>query len=584
MDMNNRNLCVGTYFFLALLVFCVIHIGYAVAEGDSDGTDEEIEVDGDAGGGFPWNEVHGFVMIESGYKVEEPFNITLCKQVKWQSEGEDGPNYYASGYIFGELRGILWDDDPEPSFLISREELEEHKSENDDDVNTTVYILGEYVRSGTGTDEVRKAYREIKVQRPNHAPVPIARITDSDEDEMGYWENWTTVDADTTDEIVYYIDLAGVDLKFYLTASESWDQDGDNITDVQWDLDGDGEFGKRSNERKMNTTVYLGEGDHTLGLIAGDGYKYSEPLDIRIIVRQPIRYPDLTIKSVEVINKNGEEFIEKGDHCSVIAFVKNMGDIEYSEGFDVYFEYWHIDTNPEPHWNELGAVRITGRMGVNGLKLVEIPWDTEQSFYTLGTYVFRSTVDPGNVIQELRELNNQLESENTSLLDGGCNNTPELRIKNIEISSYFVEIHENINITVTLTNSGTVSALYVDVHYFIDGVEEFFKTIEHIDAGGEGSLSFLYTPPDVDPYATEDETHDVYFTIHDDGSLVETSEDVAIITVVQPPPPPPPQPNGTAEKEFPLVYVIAGSTVVAISAITFAVVHIQKKRKGEIIW
>ena len=498
----------------------------AGADDDTGGTDPDISVEGNPGGGFDWNEVHGFVMSEDGTKVDEEFNITLCQEVKWRNDGEDGPNWYPSGHIFGELTNIEWDETPEPSILIPREELEENKGEDDDTVNTTVYILGKYMRDNPhGDDEARKAYKKIQVQRPNNAPNAVAMVTIDDEYGNGMWDNWTTVETNNGEEIVYYIDSDGASVKIYLNASESWDKDGDNITEYIWDYDGDGEFGKVSNERKVNTTYWLGEGDHNLGLIVGDGNKVNEPpLDIKIVVRQPIRYADLMIQDLEVVNTNGQEEIYKGDRAIVRAQVKNNGDNKSTEQFDVYFEYWNRDQYEAPNWLELGSLTWTDDIEVNQLKLIETPWDTGFGDYDPGTYSFRATVDYLEQVKELREQNNMFpaegddrDAENVSLLANPDEGDPNINIVDVAVSKDTARVNEVVWVNITLENTGTGNARYVDIHYYIDNVNQYYKTIDLLEKDTEWTEPFVFS-------GDSNNTFKVKLEVKDDGITVETSD------------------------------------------------------------
>jgi hypothetical protein len=503
---------------------------------DKGGTDKDIEVEGDAGGGFDWNTLHGFVMIENGYKVDEEFNVTFCTEVKYKENGEDGPNWYAAGHTFGSKENIKWDDDPEPEYTISREDLEEHKSEGDDTVNTTVYILGKYIRENPhGPDEARKAYKKITVMRPNHAPKAVAMITNSDENEKGMWDNWTTISSNDHGEIVYYIDSAGVSVKFYLNGSASTDQDGDEITGYRWDLDGNGKFGEESRERKMNTTVYLGEGDWLLGLIADDGNKYTDPpLDIRIVIRQPIRYPDLSVQNIQVVNKNGQTDIVKGDRCAIIAEVKNVGDKESTDPFDVQFQFWNRNDSPnEPSWQDfdLGTVRFTDPINVNGLKLIEYTWDTGSYMFYPAIYSFRAIADSSQEMKELREHNNyfplegeEMEAENITLLPNDGGGEADIVVVGTTLSKTEAGVNEVVWINITLRNDGDGNAQWVDIHYYIDGTWVAFKTVEMLEKeGGEWTEAFVFT-------GDSNKTFRIKFEVKDDGEIIHTV-DAGVIRV-----------------------------------------------------
>jgi len=124
---------------------------------------------------------------------------------------------------------------------------------------------------------LRQAYREITVHRWNDAPVPVVMITESDEQGIGNWDNWTRVEASDHEEITYYLKGEQDHIQFYFNASGSWDPDGDTVTDFRWEVEY-GNDGCIQHESVMNTTVNLTEGDHVLSLAVGDGEKISESL------------------------------------------------------------------------------------------------------------------------------------------------------------------------------------------------------------------------------------------------------------------------------------------------------------------
>jgi len=148
-------------FLFVVISFLLMSTG---AQGDSGGTDSNIQVDGYAGGSgeFSWNDIHAFVIWEDDSKIDDKFNVTICERVVWDS-GES--KYRPAGHIFGQLSDIIWYDDPEPRFKLSKEEFIEYKN----DKNLTVYILGEYLRNDV---EERQAYQDIVITIPG----PTAEI------------------------------------------------------------------------------------------------------------------------------------------------------------------------------------------------------------------------------------------------------------------------------------------------------------------------------------------------------------------------------------------------------------------------
>lgn len=559
-----------------------------VAGEESGGTDTQIKIYGEAGGGgdFTWKTIHGMVLEESGDKSDEPFNVTICEGVKYV-EGK----YQTTGYVYGELNEIIWYDDPEPEFTISDEDFDNHKE--DDGLNLTVSILGEYWREEPGYSELRQAYKEVQITRPNNAPKAVAMIANADPDGNGQWDNWTTIKNNDHGEVVYYIDSEGLSVQFYLNASASTDEDGDNITDIRWDFIPYGSFGEESRERKMNTTVFLGEGDHTLGLIVGDGDKYSAVLDIKIIIKQPIRYPDLTVTEIQVENKNAAEDIYKGDRCAILAHVKNIGDndTDSDTSFDVYFEYWYRDTSPDtPVWEELGSIRITETLGVNQLKLVDILWDTGIADFVQGVYSFRATADYNDEMKELREQNNMFppegedkSAENITLLEEIDGGDPDISIVKVEQSLTDAAVNELVWINITLKNTGTGDARYVDIYYYVDNALQYYKTIDNLPADGtEVTEDFVFSG---DTNNTSPGFR-IKLEVRDDGSVIDTTDTLTVrVTGGGPKPPPPPPPNGGGEdgsglnENIPIVIL----AVVIVAGLGGAGFFFMKK-KDEDVW
>ena len=590
MNAQNKNISVMIV-FASLLLSGFVWIPITAEGEDSGGTDSNIWIDagaGGTGGADDWRDAHGFVIIDNDVKRDDEFDVVICEDVKYDSTEE---KYKASGHIFGEMSGIVWDDDPEPTITISMEDFDAYKY---DAVNLTVYVLGEYLnQDGPGPDEVRQAYKELLVQRPNHAPKAKAQITNSDENENGMWDNWTDVETNDHGEVVYYIDSESSYVKFYFNASISTDQDGDEITVVNWDLDGDSAFGKESNERKMNTTVFLGEGDHNLGLIVGDGNKLSSVLDIHIIVKLPIKYPDLTVQDIQVVNKNGEGNIEPGDRAAIMAHVKNIGDIETNadSSFDVLFEYWFRDESPdEPIWIELGIENVDETIEVNQLKLVEFPWDISNDF-TPGVYSFRATVDYSQEIKELREQNNMfppegedMSAENFTVEEGEYLGDPIINIVSVTQSNglEIVNVNELVYLNVTLKNTGDGDARYVDIYYYVDNSFQYYQTIDNLPADQtEVTTSFAFSGD-----TNNTSGFKVKFEVRDDGLVIDTTDTLTIRVqggsgggTIPDDPEPPKDESGGIDENLPLI-IVAVVVIGGLGAAGF----VFMRKKDEDVW
>ena len=416
----------------------------------------------------------------------------------------------------------------------------------------------------------------MTVTRPNHAPSPVFEITNIDDDDNTDW-NWSLVEISDT-ELIYYIFLDDVDVKFMVNASFSTDDDGDEVTEFRWDLDGDGEFGGESNERKMNTTFFKGEGDHTIGLMVGDGDKYSDPIDLIITIRQPIRYPDLDLFDFDVVNRNGQDEILQGDRLSLDAYVRNSGEEKYEGSFAILYEFWNMDSSPDPSWQEIGI--LTGEEGleVNAFKIIQQDFDTNADGIVPGPYAFRATVDIYDSVDELRELNNQREVFNVTITENcdGCDGDTEFEFVSIVIEESPIWKSNVTNIHVTIQNSGEYTAQWVDLKYIVDGMDEIMTTFPVLDPDEEGSFTFVFTESVANTYP-------IHFVILDNGDIRRTSDQV-FVEVIEPPIVI--RENVTTNKtadEFPYLIVGAGAILIIVPGVS-AIFWTHKKKDDDDVW
>lgn len=539
------------------------------ANGDDSGGEAKVYAAAGGSGEFSWNVIHGFVMEkQEGEKYNGTFNVTICEYVKY---GEP------RGYIFGTLNDIHWYDDPEPRIECSKEELDEYGNP-DGKGNYTVYAVEWYNDTSNPGDPVNiSGWVKVDIMKPNHAPVPVAWIVDCDEEGNGNWSGWKNTSAGE-DGLIYYVGSDSVSVKFYLNASASWDPDGDNITEYRWDLDENSKFGEYAAEKRMNTTATYGVGGHTIGLMVADGMTWSKVLDIHITIRTPEKHPDLTIISITVENMEVEKSrIEKMDRAKVIAYVKNIGDNSTQHSFDVLFEYRFMDTNED--YQPLDSIRVTEVLSPNKIVGVDIPWDTGSEDIIPGNYTFRAVVDVNDEIRELDETNNEKESGEVELYRSSeSGGTPVLSIDNISLSKTRARVNEVVYINVTLTNSGDGDAKYVDIHYYLDGVQQTYLTIDRLKAGEEKTKTFVFS-------GDTDGTFHLKFTVRDDGAVVETSPTYTVVVYkesTEPPAPPKPEDNSTTTSigDY-LPYLVVG---VVLAAGAGGGAFFYMKKKEEDIW
>ena len=416
---------------------------WVLVKEECGGSDNDIEVYGmaDGGGEFAWNDIRGFVISEDGLKIKEEFNVTVCKDISW----EDG-DWRPSGFIFGELHGIHWDEQPAPRITISEEDFENYKQ---DEKNLTVYIYGEYEHPTLGH---RCAYEQILVQKPNHAPIAVAWVA-----EVG---NWTWVDLSESSKPTLMKDPNNELFKLCFNASESWDPDGDNISSYAWDLDGDDRFGQFHDEKKMNGSAYYDAGTYHLGLMVGDGNKHSHILDFTIYVIHPIRKPDLTPMNISCENQDpGKQNYDVGDAIIISSLVKNIGNNVTKSPFDVLFEYSRDDGAT---YTYLANITVQDNVSPNEFRNLTWLWDTNLGELTPGNYSIRVTVDSNDDIREESEDNNT----NTLIIHLEDNISPTITIT-------FPENGAVVNGTIAISGTALDNVGIVKVEYRIPGSNQW---------------------------------------------------------------------------------------------------------------
>ncbi len=567
-----------TGLFVVILIMCSISIADIStdgrARGESGGTDANIGISAEAGGSFfQWNQVHGMVINEDGVKIDDPFNVTVCVSIV-----EVNGTYESQGHIFGELNRIRWDDDPEPSITVSSPEYFTYAGENDHSL--TVYVLGNYQREIQNETENRQAYNTIVIYRPNEAPEAIASIAGFPIEGEENWTEWKNTDNKThfndMGEFVYYIDETDDLLRLHCNASNSRDPENDDIIRWSWDLYDDGSFGELAFERKMNTTVALGRGDHVIGLKVFDGRNWSEVLEIPILIRTCQKIPDLTVIDLQLENHNGEDIFQQGDFVKIRATLRNIGEAPTFSPFQAVLYYWYRDA--EPDQLTVTTVMIEDTVPVNGLELIEITWKTWLPEYQQGMYDINVIIDTMGNVTEMREQNNQRTVENITL-EYGPPPPSHLEFHEILLSSTSAFINEYIYINITIRNIGDVQARYIDVHLYINDEYQHFKSIDAIDPGATGNLSFQMT-------GDTGAIYEVYFIVKDDGIVIDISDDhyVEFIKysyeepVIPRPPPPPPPDDDTFSLDLRLIMVLF--FIAFLTLIPFMILFKQWKKGG----
>ncbi|MCK4614794.1 MAG: hypothetical protein KAU14_08320, partial [Thermoplasmata archaeon] len=359
----------------------------------------------------------------------------------------------------------------------------------DDENNLTLYIYGEYNDTSSPGEPVHEyAYKRINVTKPNNPPEPVAWVAVDG--------NWTWTNLSKENDVTFIVE-GGEGLILWFDASHSWDPDGDNITRFAWDLDGNNKFGESGEtEENQSKPVTAREEPWELGLKVYDerGKECTQSLDFTIRIQSPERKPDLTVGEIKHENMNtNKQNYEKGDVIVVQPKIKNIGD-NSTEGRGPFWVLIEYSTDGGDSYSTLADYKITDAIpGPSGFRLGTYNWDTEGQEFPVGQYILRVTADYNNSIDEEDEDNNDNTTNIINLEESPTSGSPDLSIESVKAERTTAYILQDVNITVTIKNEGNGDALTVDVHYEIDGVFILFDSIELVPAGGNASITFVFS-------------------------------------------------------------------------------------------
>jgi hypothetical protein len=500
---------VFTLFVTGLMILAIPLV--LSADGDSGGTDGTVMFAEAGGSGeFEWNDIHAFVIEENSVKVEEPFNVTICETVK---EDKDTGQMRPSGYIFGTLNGITWDEKPEPTITISNQDFEDYK---EDDNNLTAYAYGEYYDEDNLDAKERYAYKQVTITKPNNPPTPIARVAEEG--------NWTWINLTEESDVTFTVE-SGDDITLWFNAELSWDEDDEDVTGWAWELDEDGKFGGAGETQENVSRVFtVGKTYMNLGLIVFDerGKESATSVDFNIEITSPPRLPDLEAGEIQYENKNqNKDNYEVGDTIIVQPKINNIGENDTEAGFSVLIEY---SKDNGASYTTLTTVEITDVIASGNFKLLTYNWDT--GGFGDGQYLIRVTADSLGEIEEDDEDNNVNTTNLIPLDENKQAGTPILAFESIVADKTTAKVNEPVNVTITVENTGDGAANYVDIKFDINGEYMYFRTIDLIAAGTNESLIIQFTGDAKGDFV-------LGFILEDDKTQIGSKETVTI-TVTKP--------------------------------------------------
>jgi hypothetical protein len=546
-----------TFLVLGLMILAMPMSIFVSSEEENTGGTDGTVMFAEAGGSgeFAWNDIHNFVIEESGIKLEENFNVTICETVKEKAGEPTRP----SGHIFGELTGIQWDDSPEPTFTISNEDFEEYR---EDENNLTVYAYGEYYDEDNAGEKDRYAYKTVTITKPNNPPTPVAWIT-----EQG---NWTWLNMSDESEATFVVS-EGNEVTIWFNAEQSWDPDNEDIAEWRWDFDEDGSFGGPGEKGENLSKVLTTGKTYEFGLMVGDerGQFSETSLDFTINVISPELKSDLTVGEINYENKNKQKpNFEVTDVIIIQPKIRNEGDNSTaSDSFKVLIEY---SKDNGASWTQLTVMQITNEITSGNFELLTYNWDTGS--FTKGQYKIRVTADYENAEDEEYEDNNVNETNLISLEDKSGTGTPSISIESVTPDKTTAKVNEPVNVTVSVLNSGDGDANYVDIQFDIGGEDQYFRTIGVVAAGSNATIIFPFT-------GDQEATFTLGFIAKDDGNQVGDKvtvnikvERVTPVVVVDP--------NATIEGEEESTGFIPGFEALSlVGATAIGVLFISRKRR-----
>lgn len=361
-----------------------------ILKAETGGTDGNIRLAAIAGqsSGYAWNELHDFVIREKGERIDERFNVTLCKDLQWD-DGDWSPD----GHIFGEIRSMHWQDDPTPMLRISDWDFLEY---SDDTFNLTLYAYASYHHPENG---YRYAYKRFVLQRPNNPPIAVARIRVAGND-----SNITILNMNS-----YYFQIDPlVPLHVTFDGNGSWDPDGEPVIHWMWALSDYGEFGAHESERFMVAHGNYSVGIHHLGLRVGDGKENSTELHFTLKVQEIPLKPNLHLQHIVVRDEEGTEksLFNKGERINFDLRVTNTGRNQTYEPVDILVESRESSLVP---FEYLAGTRISPPLYPFDSTDETLVWDTGLANTVLGQHQIRIIIDPVNTIDEENETDNVQE-------------------------------------------------------------------------------------------------------------------------------------------------------------------------------
>ena len=343
-----------------------------------------------------------------------------------------------------------------------------------------------------------------KYRKDNNPPVPRAKISiESDfpkDDEK-------TIEIEEDDDgktLIATLPKDGI-LPIHFTGEDSTDEDDDELS-YYWDIDGDGKYetGEHSGDNLNETGMtylynYTEVGTYELKFRVADGIAESDSIFFTLEVKETEKKPELYVDAIAVENEDGEPAVDadiyKGDELRISAFIRNHDESGYGAATTRDIEvniYYAVKSEDYDTWHIFDDMPINiGKIAKEGQKQAEIDWATSESEFSPDEYMIRVVVDEDDKEEEWDEENNEDEYEGIiDVQEFIPPAAPVIAMRDIELSLSSIAVNDDVEIDVTIENTGEGDAENVFIKLYIDDTYKKASSSFTVVSGNTTKLSY----------------------------------------------------------------------------------------------
>lgn len=206
-------------------------------------------------------------------------------------------------------------------------------------------------------------------------------------------------------------------------------------------------------------------GDYEIWARSYDGALYSLAESVDVIIDNSIQsFINLRITSADIVFYPPHPIA--GDGVTISANVTNLGN---TDAFNVQVQFFRGALS-------LGYSTIS-RVGAGTQNNTVFSWTALE-----GTFTFRATVDPSNLIEETNESDNTA-TRSLTVDPVPVNRDLEVGAENVTYSPSIAHVNDMLNISAQVYNFGSLIVTGVRVEFDVDGSYYALRTIDSINPG-----------------------------------------------------------------------------------------------------